>query len=155
MTDGIYALSTSGGHLGTDSTARLDQLAAQLARGAIEVSDVPMAAPTLLPTADQTIHVEMRGDDCVIEQAQPIFTGTLRLELQNSTGAEAFLGLVDGDFATSAVPDDVWISLGLSAAAGGNNAGVINVTGRSPLTAICEGFQFDRVARSLDITGHA
>ena len=68
MTDGIYALSTSGGHLTTEWTARLDRLADELTRGEKTVSDVPMAAPTMLPAADQTIRVEMRGDECVVEQ---------------------------------------------------------------------------------------
>ena len=85
--DGIYALSTSGGHLSAESTARLDALSDELTKGAITVSDVPMAAPTMLPTADQTIRVEARGNECFVEQTQPIATGTLRVEFRNSTEA--------------------------------------------------------------------
>ena len=151
MTDGIYALSTSGGHLTTEWTARLDGLADELTRGEKTVSDVPMAAPTMLPAADQTIRVEMRGDECVVEQTRPVTAGTLRVEFQNSTGAEGLLRLIAEDFSSGAIPDGAWFSFGLPAAPGGDNAGVIRVSGPSPWTVLCDGFEFDQVVLSLPI----
>ena len=149
MADGIYALSTSGGHVNTESTARLDALADDLTRGAISVSDLPLAAPTMLPAADQTIRVELRGDECIVEQTDPIFPGTLRVDFSNSNQTEALLQLFAEDFQGDAIPGEPWASLGLVAAPGGNNAGVIRVAGPDPWTITCESPEVEQVIRPL------
>jgi basic membrane protein A len=154
MADGIYALSTSGSYLSAESKLRLDALADELTRGSIAVSDVPTAAPTMLPPSDHTVRAEMRGDQCIVEQNEPIALGVLRLEFQNSTDGEGLLRLITGDLPSGGVPDDAWTALGLPARAGGDNAGVIFVSGNEPLTVVCNGFDFpQQVTQSLQVAG--
>lgn len=148
MDDGIYALSSSGGHLSAGSRARLDGLADDLSRRAITVSDVPTDAPTMLPAADQTIRIEVRAGDCLVEHARPIVAGTLRVELQNSTGASARIRLIEGELPPEADPDDAWVSFGLSATPGGANAGVIRMA-EGPWTLVCDGTQLHPITQPL------
>ena len=149
MTDGIYALSTSGGHLGAEERARLDGLADDLSRGAVSVSNLPLAAPTMLPAADQTVRVELRGDECIVDQTDPIFPGTMRVEFWNSNPTEAVLRVFAEDLPDDAIPEDAWTSLGLVSAPGGNNAGVIRVTAPDSWTIACESPEVDQVIHHL------
>lgn len=138
LADGIYALSTSGDHLSAASRARIDGLAADLTRRAINVSDVPIDAPTMLPAADQTVRIEARASECLVEHDRPLVAGTVRVELQNSTGGSARIRLIGGELPLDADPDDAWVSLGLAAAPGGANAGILRMS-EGPWTLVCDG----------------